>query len=303
MLVALTGPSGFIGSYTAAALHRRGHRVRGLVRDTSRTDHISDVVSELIVGSHDDPAAIEELVRGVDAVIHNFLDWSHPEADIGRNFQSNVLGSLRLLEMTRLAGVKQFIFVSSCAVYHEIPERAAGRITEETVSWPLGDYGAYKVAVEAHLKAYHHTYKMNTSAWRPAAVYGIDPKLRRSQWYELIDAARRGQTIDTPRGGKITHVDDVADALSLSVGDESVAGQFFNLVERYMYWQEAAEIARELSGAAATIVDRQGAGPKNQFDPAKAIAFFERHENHVALRRGMEGVRAYVGELIVRIRE
>ena len=48
-----------------------------------------------------------------------------------------------------------------------------------------------------HLKAYHHRFGLNTSAWRPAAVYGPDPDLERCQWYKLIVKAARGGTIDT----------------------------------------------------------------------------------------------------------
>src|SRR5437588_8727938 len=123
---------------------------------------------------------------------------------------------------------------------------------------------------------------MNTSAWRPAAVYGIDPNLQRSQWYDIIVAAKRGGMIEVSAGGKITHVQDVADALTLAVGDDSVAGQFYNLVDGYMYWQQAAEFAKELSGSSAKIIDRKGPGPKNQFDCRKAIEFFDRHGNHIA---------------------
>jgi hypothetical protein len=79
-----------------------------------------------------------------------------------------------------------------------------------------------------------------------------------------------------------------------------VSGQFYNLVDRYMYWQVAAEIARELSGSKAVIEDRKGAGPKNQFDTAKAVGFFDRHGNTVALRRGIDGVREYIAELLAR---
>ena len=298
MLVALTGASGFIGSYTAQTLHRARHRVRALVRESSRRDHIAPFVAEWLVGTHNDPKAAEQMAAGADAVIHNSLGWDRVAGSELPDLEDNVMGSLRLLESARLAGVRQFIFVSSAAVYHEIPESAGGRITEETVTWPGSTYGAYKVAVEAHLKAYHVAYGVNTSAWRPAAVYGIDPNLRRSQWYELIDRARRGATIDEPKGGKITHVQDVADALTLAVGDASVAGQFYNLVERYMYWQEAAQLARELSGSKATIEDREGSGPKNQFDTRKAVEFFERHGNHTALRRGQAGVWEYVQNLL-----
>ena len=62
--------------------------------------------------------------------------------------------------------------------------------------------------------------------------------------------------------------------------------------------KEAAEIAKELTGAAVEIIDRKGLGPKNQFDCRKAIEFFERHGNHVALRRGVEGVREYIAQLL-----
>jgi hypothetical protein len=68
-----------------------------------------------------------------------------------------------------------------------------------------------------------------------------------------------------------------------------------------MCWQTAAEIAKELSRSNAQIVDRKGAGPKNQFDCAKAIGFFDRHGNSTALRRGVNGVREYVAAILPRL--
>ena len=299
MLVALTGASGFIGSYTARALHRAGHTVRALVRPTSRREHIADAVAEFREGDAADPQAIAGLVAGADVVIHNAVDWDALERSPAVHVERNVLGSLRLLEAARQAGAGQFVFVSSVAVYHEIlPDRA---LDERHPTWPSSVYGAYKAAVEPHLKAYHVTYGLNTSAWRPAAVYGVDPDLKASQWYDLIDRARSGGTVDTPAGGKITHVQDVADALALAVGDASVAGQLYNLVDRYMYWQQAAEFAKEITGSGATVTDRKGAGPRNTFDTRKAVEFFDRHGNTTALRRGVEGVRSYVADLLARM--
>jgi nucleoside-diphosphate-sugar epimerase len=298
MLVALTGASGFIGSYTAAALKRAGHRVRALVRESSRRDHIEPSVAEWVVGGQSDPDSIESFVRGVDCVIHNSLDWSGPEDYDVEHILSNFESSLRLLEATRLAGCKQYIFVSSVAALREISDEWNGQITETHPTWPDGHYGAFKAAVEPVLKAYHFSYGMNTSAWRPCAVYGIDPKLPRSRWHDLVEKVRRGETIDTSQGGKIVHVDDVADGLTLAVGDQSVSGQIYNLVDCYMYHQQAAEFARELTGSSARIIDRKGPGPRNQFDCSKAIAFFEKHGNPIALRRGHEGVRQYVQQLL-----
>ena len=296
MLVALTGASGFIGSHVAESLHRAGHRVRAMVRPQSRRDHIAPFVAEWVLGGQADPQTQAALVAGVDAIIHNSYDWGALEHSPLRNFEVNVLGSLRLLEASRQAGAKQFLFVSSVSVYHEILQDRP--LDESHPTLPNTTYGAAKAAVELHLIAYHYAFGMNTSAWRPAAVYGIPPDPQHAQWGQLIRTAKSGGTIDTPQGGKITHVRDVADALTLAIGDDSVSGQFYNLVDRYMYWQVAAEFAKELSGSSATIIDRQGSGPQNQFNTRKAIDFFDRHGNHTALRRGLDGVREYVRELL-----
>src|SRR5207249_3992462 len=130
MLVALTGASGFIGTKTAAALKHQGHRVRALVRGTSRRAHVEQYVDEWRVGDVADEQAQAGLVAGVEAVIHDAADWEALRRSPSANFEKNVMASLRLLEQARLAGVEQFIFVSSVAVYDEIPPSAAGRITE-----------------------------------------------------------------------------------------------------------------------------------------------------------------------------
>ena len=140
-------------------------------------------------------------------------------------------------------------------------------------TWPDSLYGAYKASVEPFLKAYHAQFDMNTSAWRPVAVYGVAPELEESRWIKLVRAAKAGQPISEKGGGKIVHVEDVAEALTLAVGDDQVAGRFFNLVDRHMYWQQAAEIAKELAGTNATIQDNKGSGPKNTYDTRTTVAF------------------------------
>src|SRR5687767_6193604 len=79
MLVALTGASGFVGSYTAAALAGAGHAVRALVRPTSRREHVDRYVAEYREGDQHDPQALAGLVAGVDAVIHASVDWNARE--------------------------------------------------------------------------------------------------------------------------------------------------------------------------------------------------------------------------------
>ena len=298
MKVALTGASGFVGSYTAHTLRAHGHTVRALVRPSSQRDHIQKSVAEWVEGAQSDTAAHEKLVDGVDAVIHNAVSFSDASSSMAANLQSNVAGSLMLLDAAQRAGVRQFVFVSSVGALTKISPEWKGTIDELHPLWPGSTYGAYKAAVEAFLWAYHQKHQMNTSAWRPAAIYGVDPKRDRSQWFDLIEKVRRGEAVSTAGGGKITHVQDVADALTLALGDESVAGRAFNLVDRHLYWQSVAEIARDVTRSASVIEEKKGGGPKNQFDCTAAIDFFDRHGNHSALRRGEAGVREYVRDLL-----
>lgn len=215
------------------------------------------------------------------------------------NFERNLLGSLRLLEAARTAQVKQMLFVSTIDVYHHVLE---DRPLDEThPAWPNSIYGALKAAIELHLKAYHAAYGMSTSAWRPATMYGMNQRLERSHWFDLIKRVKEGQMISTDAGGNVVHVQDVAEALALAVGDESVSGEFYNLVDGYISSQDVAEIARALSRSPAKIVDRPGTGPEKRFDTRKAVDFFDRHHNTTALRRGTSGVREYVGAVLARI--
>src|SRR4051794_41231769 len=71
MHVAITGASGFIGSYTVKALHAAGHTVRALVRPTSRREHIAPYVAEWREGDAADPQAMAGLVAGGPAAAPN----------------------------------------------------------------------------------------------------------------------------------------------------------------------------------------------------------------------------------------
>lgn len=296
MLIALTGATGFLGHYTATALQQKGHRIRALVLPAESRSQGEPVVDELQVGDQYDPQAQAKLVTGADVVIQVAIDWKALNQSPTANFERNVLGSLRLLEAARQAGVQQVLFVSSLDVYHEI---LADRPLDETHPvWPGSIYGAYKAAVELHLKAYHTTHAMNTSAWRPATMYGINPQVQKSIWFDMVKTIRAGKEVSTDEDGMLVHVEDVAEALALAVGDESVAGQFYNLVDCGMEWQEVAEIAKDLSGSAAVIQNRPSRGTRRAFDQTKAIAFFDQHGNATALHRGKEGVARYLAALL-----
>lgn len=292
MRIALTGVSGFIGSAIARHLHEGGHQVTGLVRETSRRDHIEPFVDRFVAANQDDESAWPALLDGADAVIHNSVDWGPIRAKDQRTHgESNLLASIRLLHV---AAPRPFVFMSTIAVHHDMRPRWEGRIDEDHPLRPGGEYGAYKAGVEAHLWAAHHESGQHTAAIRPCAVYGIDPNLSRSHGHALIEKMKRGEPIDKPAGGKFVHVEDVA-AATVAALQPAAAGKPFNLVDCYARWADWALIAQDLLGTSVSIDTSSPPEPKNVFlkDQARSLGCPEPF-----LDRGHDGIREHLAQLI-----
>ena len=96
MTVLVTGASGFLGSHLAETLVKHGHRVRALVRKTSRTELLEELGAELVYASLETGEGLDEAVRGVDAIVHSAGIVKARTAD---DFQRvNVGGTVHLLD-------------------------------------------------------------------------------------------------------------------------------------------------------------------------------------------------------------
>src|SRR5688572_2847724 len=271
MRIALTGVSGFLGSYIARDLHAAGHEVVGLVRSTSRRDHVQQHVSKFVVGEQADESCWSELLDGAECVIHNSVDWQTiDQGMLKEHYQSNLVGTLRLLDRST---PRQFVYISSIAVHHDMGPRWGGVIDEDHPLRPENVYGALKAAVEAHLWAAHFNSGRNTCALRPCGVYGIDPVLERSHGFSLMQKIKRGEPINKPGGGKFVHVDDVAAAALAAVGNPAVAGKPYNLVDCYARWADWAQMAAEVLGVKLSIDFSSSPRPQNIFtkDAARSL--------------------------------
>jgi len=298
MRVALTGASGFIGAHAAQALAQEGHQVVALVRPTSRTDHIASAVERFVVGDHADRACWRELLRDVDALVHNSLDRAPLDAgDLQAHLRSNLEASILLLDEARSLGVRRLVFVSSVAVHHRILPRWKGLVDEDHPTRPRSWYGAYKAAVEDHLWALGHQFSLHVAALRPAAVYGLDPRLERSHGHEQVRRLLAGEPVhwrDFPGGGKWVHVEDVALAIVRAAERDEAGGQPFHLADCYAKFTRFGELAAELLGLPASMVDPDPSPPaRNRFDKTAA-----RETLSVPLDRGEAGLREHVRQLI-----
>ena len=290
MRVAVTGVSGFIGAYIARQLHADGHRVTGLVRETSRRDHIEGVVDRFVVGDHADPGSWDALLDGADAVVHNSLERTLSEAALDEYLQRNLIASIHLLEAS---APRPFVFVSSVAAVADILPQWRGRITPEHPTRPTGHYGAYKAAVEQFCLAAHLGQGRRISIVRPCAVYGMHHDLTRAHGHRIIQTLRDTGRFDRPGGGKFVHVEDVAAAIGACLTQDQANGQVYNLVDCYARWGDWATMAAEALGLTQADIDLSSpAEPKNVFDKTSVQAL------GISMDRGHAGIREHLRQLV-----
>jgi len=146
MRVVVTGSSGHLGEALVRVLEADGHRVVGV--DVVASPHTTHL------GSIADPRVVEEALDGADAVLHTAaLHKPHVDTHPRRNFvETNVAGTLVLLEQAVASGVGCFIFTSTTSAFGLALTRGRGEpavwVTEDLVPRPRNIYGATKVAAE-----------------------------------------------------------------------------------------------------------------------------------------------------------
>ena len=106
----VTGASGFLGWHVARLLVERGHRVRALVRPSSK---IRELEVEPVDGDLRDPASIERAVAGCGLVFHVAADYRLWAADETELYRSNVDGTRNVLQAARHAGVERVVYTST----------------------------------------------------------------------------------------------------------------------------------------------------------------------------------------------
>jgi nucleoside-diphosphate-sugar epimerase len=277
MQVAVTGATGFLGRYIVNLLTETGRSCRCWSREDSDRggfDHDSRI--EWIPGHLGDPAAADDLVRGVDAVVHSALHregagFRGAEGDLVTFVETNVVGTIRLIEAARRAGVERFIFIATCAVHEVILDDRA--LDEAHPLWPTSHYGAHKAAIEKFVHSYGLGQRYPICSLRPTGIYGLARPADTSRWYDIVVRVAGGEDFSSRRGGKEVHAADVARAVDILLqADASViAGQAYNCYDMYVAEQDVAGIAKDLTGSGSRI-DALNKGPKHQIDTRKLQA-------------------------------
>jgi nucleoside-diphosphate-sugar epimerase len=171
-VVLVTGSAGHLGEALVRTLRSEGRRVRGVDRLASPTTDIA--------GSIADPAIVERCMDGVADVIHAAtLHKPHVATHRRQAFiDTNVTGTLQLLEAAVAAGVRSFLFTSTTSVFGDAlippPGAPAAWITEDTVPVAKNIYGVTKLAAEELCALAHRNQGLACLVLRTSRFF-IDP--------------------------------------------------------------------------------------------------------------------------------
>lgn len=271
MKIAITGATGFVGSELVKQLSDEGNPMRCWRRPTSEIGHLAECDLEWVHGELGSKQAASELVAGCDAVVHSGLwrsgmSFQANESDVVEYARVNILGTLQLIEAAIAAGVKRFVFVSTCAVHdHILDDRP---LDESHPLWANTHYGAHKAAIEKFVHSYGLGNGFSICAIRPTGIYGVARPIERSKWFDLIRDVREGKSVEATRGGKEVHVADVAKAIRLLLSAEGIAGQAYSCYDRYISQYDVATIAKQICGTQNEIIGGQKR-PKHEIDSSK----------------------------------
>ncbi|WP_099209632.1 NAD-dependent epimerase/dehydratase family protein [Thermococcus henrietii] len=194
MRVLVTGGAGFIGSHLVDKLMELGHEVR-VLDDLSEgsLDNVrrwlEDERFEFIKGDMRNPEIVKEAVKDVEAVFHLA---ANPEVRIGSQspellYETNVLITYNLLNAMRDSSTKYIVFTSSSTVYGDaevIPTPEDYAPLE-----PISVYGGAKLAAEALISGYAHTFGFRALIFRLANIIG--ERSNHGVIYDFINKLRR----------------------------------------------------------------------------------------------------------------
>ncbi|WP_327108448.1 NAD-dependent epimerase/dehydratase family protein [Nonomuraea glycinis] len=272
MRVLLTGHQGYLGSVLAPVLAVAGHEVIGLD---------SGLFADCVLGPapadppghrvdlRDVPAA---LLEGVDAVVHLAALSNDPLGSLAPDltYAINHHASVRLARLAREAGVRRFLYASTCSVYG-----ASGGdelLGEDAPLRPVTPYAVSKVRVEDDLVELADD-DFSPVFLRNATAFGFSPRLRADiVLNNLVGHAHLTGQVRVLSDGTpwrpLVHAADIADAFAatLAAPREAVHARAFNVG-----WEQnnltvaeiAAHVVEAVPGSEVVITGETGADPRS----------------------------------------
>ena len=271
----VTGAAGFIGSHTAQALLHKGYRVVGLDNFNDYYDpgrkHENVEEVRAVAESDDDFRMIEADIRDAGRVLEivrseTFSAVIHLAAMAGVRisienpelyYDTNVQGTLHLLDAARDVSLPQFVLASTSSVYGKT-ERIPF-IEDDVCDRPISPYSASKRAAELLAFTYHHLFGLNIAIPRFFTVYG--PRGRPDMMaYKVVDSIHFGKEVPLFNGGDMhrdwTYIDDIVAGV-VAAAERPMGYEIFNLGRgEPVLLKDFVERIEALAGKKANLVSK-----------------------------------------------
>lgn len=266
--ILVTGGAGYIGSILTGMLRRNHDQVivldNGLVATESSPfeAHSSNEI-RIVQGDVGDIALLQTLLPGVDAVVHLASVVGDPAcgADPDLAWRTNYLATVRLAQECREAGVRRFVFASTCSNY--------GWQSDDSVD-ELAPLNPQSIYAQTKILAEHYLLSIKEESFTPtilrlSTVYGLSPRMRFDLAVNLMTARAVLQHEVAVFGGEqwrpFIHIQDAARAIMRVLqADPARAGGVFNCgsdAENYRLRQVGELIAQAVPGSYVTVKDDQ----------------------------------------------
>jgi len=269
MKVLVTGGAGYIGSVLVRQLLKKGFNVRVIDSLKFGGEALYDVMMnpafEFIKGDVRNESDVDKALEGVDAIAHLAAIVGDPAC---KKFseeanETNWSGSVNLFEKAEKAGIKRFVFASTCSNYGKManPDEF---VTETSELRPVSLYAELKVKFEKYLLEERKDTKMSSTALRFSTVYGFSPRIR----FDLtVNEFTRNAAINGEQeiwGQQFwrpyCHVEDLARSVVLVLESpiEKVKGNVFNVgstEENYNKGMIIKEVCKVVPNVKVNYVD------------------------------------------------
>jgi UDP-glucuronate 4-epimerase len=313
--ILITGGAGFIGSHLVERLLAEGGWHITVVDDFNDfydpsikrdnvAEHLSNKQFRLVEADIRDYDALKKAFAGTsyDCVVHLAA-----RAGVGPSLreprlyvETNINGTLNLLELARKAAVRQFVFGSSSSVYGVNPKVPFSE--DDPIFNPISPYAATKAAGELICHTDSHLYDMRIVCLRFFTVYGARqrPDLAIHKFAKLISAGKPIPVFgDGTTRRDYTYIDDIIAGVRSAIDYEGTKYEVINLGEsRTVELRELISLLEDVLGKRAQI-DRQppqpGDVPQTLADISKArklLGYDPQTEIETGIRRFVEWFRA-----------
>ena len=264
MRILVTGAEGFIGSHLTEALVRGGHDVRAFVwynafdsrgwLDACACDVHDEF--EVFAGDIRDRTACDEAVRGCEVILHLAaligIPYSYRAAQ--SYVETNVIGTLNLLEAARRHGIRRMIHTSTSEVYGTA---LAVPIAEDHPLQAQSPYSASKIAADQMALSYHRSFDLPVVVIRPFNTFGPRQSAR-AVIPTIVTQLLAGKDVSLgalhPTRDFCYVADTVAGFVAATVAD-SIVGEVVNLGSGFeISIGDLAALLAEIVGAESRVV-------------------------------------------------